>query len=243
MLERKTFAAEYKVDSRQRIIEGYASTFGNVDLGDDVVMPGAFTKTLATEFPARRIKVMRDHEHLIGLPLHMEQDTGGLFTREKISATPIGEETIVLAADGVIDRKSIGYLTEQKSYGMQDGRKVRRLESLRLKEYSLLAFPMNPAAVITSVKSADDLEAAFAQVAAALDHLREFPATRAEYAAKCATLAAELTALSALATGEPESTPASPSAPVAVSAPAPADVSAELASLLGDFRSFLAAVR
>ena len=28
------------------IFEGYASTFGNVDLGDDVIAQGAFTKTL-----------------------------------------------------------------------------------------------------------------------------------------------------------------------------------------------------
>ena len=40
---------------------GYASTFGNEDLGRDVVLPGAFTKSLAQR-PAAKVKMLRSHD-------------------------------------------------------------------------------------------------------------------------------------------------------------------------------------
>lgn len=45
--EIKTF--DFKVDAtdvKSGLIRGYASTFGNIDLGDDIVEQGAFKKTL-----------------------------------------------------------------------------------------------------------------------------------------------------------------------------------------------------
>ena len=41
--------------------EGYASVFSAVDLGGDVVMPGAFTQTLRTR-PAASVKMLWQHE-------------------------------------------------------------------------------------------------------------------------------------------------------------------------------------
>lgn len=45
-MEFKACATEIKADLASGEFEGYASTFGNTDGGYDIVMPGAFTRTL-----------------------------------------------------------------------------------------------------------------------------------------------------------------------------------------------------
>lgn len=174
MIQRLAVATpEFKADLAKREVTGYASTFGNVDLGGDVVLKGAFTKTLADDLPAGRIKVRRNHEAAIGMPVHAEEDAKGLLTVSRISKTALGDETLALIADGVVDRMSIGYVAEGKSYGQRDGRKVRELSQLRLVEWSLLDVPpMNPEATITGLKSLIDAEVALDQVRWLLSALR-----------------------------------------------------------------------
>lgn len=156
-MERKAFATEFKVDHGQRRIEGYASTFGNRDLVNDVVVSGAYKNTLQAR--AGRIKVLREHRDPIGKPVHIEEDGKGLFTVSQISDTPLGNETLTLIADGVIDSMSIGYETVKAEYGMhQDGGKARFLRELKLREYSPVTFPANEAALITGMKSLADLD-------------------------------------------------------------------------------------
>lgn len=223
-LELKAIPAEYKVDAKNRIVEGYASTFGNVDFGNDVVEPGAYTKTLAEDFPAGRIKVKRDHETFIGLPLHMEQDSKGLFTRSKISRTTCGDETLILVEDGVIDRMSIGYKAEIYAPGQRDGRKVRLLQQLKLREYSLLATPMNDEAVITGVKSLHDVAYVLDRMSDALAHLRSLSYTPPDIARRLTALIQELGTVP----------PPEPAA-----APQPDPAAAALQELLGEFTAFL----
>jgi HK97 family phage prohead protease len=226
MLELKAVPAEYKVDAKQRIVEGYASSFGNVDFGRDVVEPGAYTKTLAEDFPAGRIKVKRDHEHFIGRPLHMEQDSKGLFTRSAISRTPLGDETLILVEDGVIDCMSIGYKAEVYAPGQRDGQKVRLLQQVRLREYSLLATPMNEQAVITGVKSLYDVAYTLDRMSDALSHLRSLSYTPPEIARRLTALIQEL--------GD-----VPPPAPSPAAAPQPDPAADALRELLGEFTAFL----
>lgn len=154
MIQRLAVRAEFKADLAKREVTGYASTFGNIDLGGDVVLPGAYTKTLADDLPAGRIKVRRNHREAIGRPVHAEQDSKGLLTVSRISETPLGDETLVLVQDGVVDAMSIGYLAEEKRYATREGRKVRELVQVRLTEWSLLDEPpMNPEAIVTGLKA------------------------------------------------------------------------------------------
>jgi HK97 family phage prohead protease len=154
VIQRLAVRVECKADLAKREVTGYASTFGNVDLGGDIVLPGAYTKTLADDLPAGRIKVRRNHREAIGRPIHAEQDSTGLLTVSRISETPLGDETLVLVADGVVDAMSIGYVAEEKRYATREGRKVRELVQIRLAEWSLLDEPpMNPEAIVTGLKA------------------------------------------------------------------------------------------
>lgn len=153
----KSIPMEMKLDEDTRIFEGYASTFGNKDFVDDIVVPGAFKKTIAERFPTRQIKVLYQHMEPLGMPIHMEEDSKGLYVKAKVSNTTLGNDVLELMRDGVIDRMSIGYdiITDEKDRTTN----ARLLKELKLYEFSPVTFPANDEAIISQVKSMNDLEA------------------------------------------------------------------------------------
>jgi len=209
LLKTIAVAAEYKLDAAKREVTGYASVFNNVDGNGDIVLPGAYTKTLQEDLPAGRIKVKRNHERLIGRPVHAEQDSKGLLTVSRISQTPLGDETLTLIDDGVIDRMSIGYRvpSEGKSYATVDGRKVRKLSRVVLDEWSYLDDPpANDDAVITGVKSIDDVCRVIDSMSYAASHLRALQYVPPDIAERLRALLRELGPLTSDYSSKPADT-------------------------------------
>lgn len=137
------------LDLDEGTFEGYASVFGNVDDGGDVIEPGAFTKTLQER--GGRIKICWNHDPYepIGTPISMTEDSKGLLVKGKISKTRRGMDVLTLMRDGVINELSIGYsLIKHK----MDGR-IRKITELKLWEFSPVTWAMNPQAQILGVKS------------------------------------------------------------------------------------------
>ncbi|WP_018266514.1 HK97 family phage prohead protease [Methylosinus sp. LW4] len=132
--------------------EGYASTFGNVDSGYDCVMPGAFTRSLL-ERPAARIKMLWQHDRTqpIGVWTDAVEDSKGLFVKGALLVPSIKQaaECHALMKAGVIDSMSIGYKTMEADF-TQSG--VRQLKEVGLFEISMVTFPMNDQATVTTVK-------------------------------------------------------------------------------------------
>lgn len=159
-MERKAFATEFKVAGDGRTVEGYASTY-DLDAVGDIVVPGAYKRTIQNRLG--RIKVMRDHESPIGVPIHAEEDSKGLFTRSRISDTQLGNETLTLIRDGVLDRMSIGYEVPKggSEFAKKDGADVRYLKEIKLYEWSIVTFPANDAANVTGVKALEELDRLF----------------------------------------------------------------------------------
>lgn len=131
--------------------EGYASTFGNVDNGYDVVMPGAFAKSLQ-ERPVGRVKMLWQHDPAqpIGVWTQAVEDSKGLFVKGRIlREVQKGAEAYALMKEGVIDSMSIGYRTLESDYTNAG---IRQLKELGLMEISLVTFPMNDQATVTTIK-------------------------------------------------------------------------------------------
>ncbi len=139
---------EIKTVNDDWIVEGYPSTFDNVDRGDDVVRPGAFTETLKSG-PKVRLLLAHDPGNVLGVPLKLHEDKKGLFGSFKISKTSLGTDTHQLLLDGAIDSFSIGYRAKEWGFIDDDVRELKRVE---LYEVSLVPIPMNPQAVVTRVK-------------------------------------------------------------------------------------------
>jgi len=129
---------------------GYASTFGNVDEGGDVVLRGAFSSSLARRVP--RLLWQHDMHEPIGKVLGLTEDDRGLHGEFKISRTTRGHDAYQLLRDGAIDSMSIGYIPEEQDFDEKSG--IRQLKSVELLEISLVSIPMNGEARITAVKAA-----------------------------------------------------------------------------------------
>ena len=125
------------VDIDARTFEGYASTWDK-DLVGDIIMPGAFTKSINEAFPAKRIKVLWNHGEPIGMPIEMREDERGLFVKGKISKTARGDEVLELIRDSLVDTMSIGFtIPAGKSELSGD---VRIIREVRLMEFSPVTF-------------------------------------------------------------------------------------------------------
>ena len=139
------------VDIKSRTFTGYASIFGNIDSYDDIVMQGAFSKTIQER--KDRVKVMYNHTWTIGKALEMEETHKGLFVKGYVSQTQRGDEVLALMADGAIDEMSIGYEVVKHDYEEREGKQIRRLNEIKLYEFSPVDFAANDQALITGIKA------------------------------------------------------------------------------------------
>lgn len=146
-------------DEKTGEFSGYASVFGNVDDGGDIVDKGAFSKTIVEDFA--RIKILSQHDQCelpIGKPIELREDDKGLYIRGKISNTQKGRDIQTLLKDGVLNELSIGY--EAIDYEIDEENHVRHLKQIRLWEVSIVTWAMNDQATIDDVKSlAEELRA------------------------------------------------------------------------------------
>lgn len=152
-METKDFSLEIKTLSDEGVIEGYASTFGNVDKGGDKVMPGAFVESLAkARQTGRTVKMLWNHDpsQPIGVWDDLAEDAKGLRGKGRlVMDVPKARETLALMRAGAVGGLSIGYITKSSE---PDGN-YRLLKTVDLYEVSPVTFPMNERAKITSVKS------------------------------------------------------------------------------------------
>lgn len=131
---------------------GFAST-SDLDKGMDIITKGAYGRTLAER--GGKVKMLWNHKSdlmPIGVYTKMEERESGLYVEGKISDTALGRDAKTLLADGALDSMSIGYVVKEADYN-DDG--VRVIKDLDLYEVSLVNFPMNEKALITSVKMED----------------------------------------------------------------------------------------
>jgi HK97 family phage prohead protease len=143
------FPFELKSLTDEGLLEGYAAVFGNVDLGGDLIEPGAFTKTIQETGGKVPILWSHDREQPIGVSSTLEQDRKGLLVTGQLNMdVQKGREARSLLQQGAFAGLSIGYKTIKPIY--EAG--VRHLKELALKEFSPVVFPMNPLA-LASVKA------------------------------------------------------------------------------------------
>ena len=139
------------------MFEGYGSVFNNTDLGNDVILPGAFTKSLNKTGP-KGVKLLYQHktDMPIGVFESIEEDKRGLKVRGKLALkTQLGREAYELMKMGALDGLSIGFRVSPKGHSYDAKGKRRMIKEVELMEISLVTFPMNPRAKIRSVKGAE----------------------------------------------------------------------------------------
>jgi HK97 family phage prohead protease len=156
--ERLYVPYEVKSDvTAKGIFEGYGSVFGNLDLGNDIVEKGAFTKTIeqhAKDGTMPNMFFAHYRDEPIGEFLEIAEDRKGLYVKGQIwvdQGIPKAQQAYLMLKAKGLRGLSIGYKTQLAEYDNKKG--IRRLKQLDLKETSPTPFPMNEKALPTSVKS------------------------------------------------------------------------------------------
>lgn len=155
----KSLPFEVKADESKRTFTGFASKFGNLDLHGDVILKGAFAKTIQERHPKKMIKVLWQHTEPIGIPEKIEETDEGLYVEGRISKTRIGDDSIELMKDGVVDGMSIGYDVVKDDRDEETG--IRYLKELKLYEVSVVTWGANPEAGVLGLKSLQTLNSIF----------------------------------------------------------------------------------
>lgn len=142
-----------KKDGTTGTLEGFASVYGNVDQGGDVVERGAFTKTLSES--GRRVPMLWQHDHSMPIgKIRLEDSEKGLMAYGELDLDiPEGQRAYSGLSKGYVKGLSIGYSTV-RSKMRPDG--VRQLLEVKLWEVSVVTFPMNELATVATTKSSDE---------------------------------------------------------------------------------------
>lgn len=143
-------------EAKVAIIEGWASTYGNVDLGGDTVAKGAYTQTL--KHKNGKVKLFTDHywdmSNLKGIA-YLEDKEGGLWMKGMLPIDSRDINDTYVKVKFLVDHEepiglSIGY-NPVKSTMNADG--TRTLNEIALKEVSITPFPMDTEANILSARA------------------------------------------------------------------------------------------
>ncbi len=145
-------------DKRPGWFKGYGATFKNTDLGGDVIMPGAFDKTLADYKASGLMPSMyysHDSKEPIGDWLSMDVDKKGLVMEGQLwveKAIPKVHQADMMLRSRTGKGLSIGY-GHNVPPTYDDKKRTRYLHGVDLDEVSPTGRPMNPKAGITAIKS------------------------------------------------------------------------------------------
>ena len=171
-LIQRDFSFEYKAKSGDAgTFEGYASTFGNEDSYGDIVMPGAFKKSLdARSARGQKLKMLWNHkrDEPIGVYTKASEDAHGLYVAGEFTpGIRRADEVRASMLHGAIDSMSIGGYVNVETYDKQNNKNY--LNEIDLEEVSPVTFPANKQAQITTVKTIEQ----FGMMSELEAHLRD----------------------------------------------------------------------
>ena len=155
----KSFDMNVKdIDAKQGIVSGYFSAFGMVDSDGDIMMPGAFKRSIQDWGPEAkgRVKHLLNHDpsQPLGKIMELKEDGYGLFYRSQIGTHKLGQDFIKMVESDLIGEHSIGFriLREQKAAEANEIHEVMLYEGS-----SLTAWGANEYTPILGIKSSDQV--------------------------------------------------------------------------------------
>jgi uncharacterized protein len=131
------------IDTATGTITGYFSVFGNVDSDGDMIMPGAFKRTLNNNYA--RLKHLNQHNTLQVLAgtkkgnLTLKEDSRGLYFESRIGDYTYAKDTLLAYERGDIDEHSIGFNVVKQ----QKASSYNELVELKLWEGSTVTWGAN----------------------------------------------------------------------------------------------------
>lgn len=155
------------LDIKQGIVVGYASHINSKDADGDIIMPGAFTKTLSEN--GSRIKHLLNHNisQPIGVPQVLKEDNNGLYYESKIGSHALGVDFLKMVDSGLITEHSIGFATIKQQQSKEKGANL--ITEVKLWEFSsLTAWGANENTPLLGVKALQSVSERIEKLKAAI---------------------------------------------------------------------------
>lgn len=136
------------VDMGSRKVKAVWARLGNVDLDNDIIAPGAFTRTIEQRGPKGKNLVwsLIDHKasmkSAIGKPAELYVEGDMLIAVTPIIETEAGEDALKLYEAKLINQHSIGFSTIKSDMNNDTG--IRTITELMLYEGSAVLWAANP---------------------------------------------------------------------------------------------------
>lgn len=152
---------------KQGIVTGYAASFNTLDSDREIIMPGAFTKSIKEVGPQSqqpRIKHLLNHNtnQPLGVPISLVEDSKGLLYESKVGTNEIATDFLKMVESGLITEHSIGFSTLRKTVQNPEADwkdQTTQLHELKLWEFSsLTAWGANQYTPLIGVKSLTSVE-------------------------------------------------------------------------------------
>ena len=159
-LQQKTSKFQVKeYDDDSRIVKGYASVFNNTDSDSDIILSGAYNKSIKEWGPEGKDRIKLVAQHDIGRPVaritELKEDANGLFMEAKFGTHTDGEDYYRMTKEGIINEFSVGFVPVEKEENEKGGYDI---SNIKLYEVSMVTVAANDEAVVTDVKNDDVLK-------------------------------------------------------------------------------------
>lgn len=151
ILELKNTGSVKDVDSKSRIVTGYLSAFGNIDSDNDIIVRGAFQKSINERFNSIFFLYQHDWSKPLGKFNKLEEDEKGLYFEASIVETSYGLDQLKLYESGLVAEHSIGFQVIKDEWDRNT--EIRTLKELKLYEGSAVTLGANSNTPFTGFKS------------------------------------------------------------------------------------------
>lgn len=153
----RPYAGIKDISAAGRTVQFYGSAFGNEDSDGDIIMPGAYTKTILENGPGSRqprIKHLLQHDTrcILGKFTELVEDQKGLLCTSVLADTEDASDALALYELDLFEH-SVGFQTIKSEYDNTDPENpVRRLTELKLWEVSSVTWGANADTPLVSLK-------------------------------------------------------------------------------------------
>jgi HK97 family phage prohead protease len=152
-------AWESSIEVNSRTVSGYLASFGNKDSDSDVIVKGAFTKSLKDRgvgsSTARKIAYLYQHDmsRPIGQFKLLTEDEKGLYFEAELDNIPLANDVLVQYKSGTLNQHSIGfrYIADKIDYSKDED--TYFIKELELFEGSVVTMGANENTPFTGFKS------------------------------------------------------------------------------------------
>lgn len=143
-------------DKKQGVVTFYFANFGSKDSDNDIIIEGAYKKTIQENI--KRIKHLKNHDQnqTPGRIIEIAEDQRGAYAVSQLVPTTLGRDTLIEYENGIITEHSQGFNTIKADFDNMEGANI--IKEVRLWEVSSLnAWGANEFTPMTDIKSEKDV--------------------------------------------------------------------------------------